>query len=196
MSFSVVELNLHISDFSFHWNIIFFFIWTILSWSYDVRKHGPFGCWHSDLLIFLDFVFRFSQKKLSRDGYFQFVYEEGKNAAKEKDYSEAVKWFSEVIFLLVFPIFVWYTKIQFIFICSTLGRWQAIYLQPNNETLLSNRSICWANLDEPNFSLHDAEACVMLKPDWPKGHYRAGVAWMLLKVCKILHSSVCLVKIS
>ncbi|KAL6500553.1 hypothetical protein OROHE_025919 [Orobanche hederae] len=92
------------------------------------------------------------EKKLRRDGYFQFVYDEGKNAAKEKDYSEAVKWFSE-----------------------------AIYLQPNNETLLSDRSICWENLDEPNFSLHDAEACVMLKPDWPKGHYRAGVAWMLLK---------------
>lgn len=50
----------------------------------------------------------------------------------------------------------------------------------------SNRSLCWANLQEATFALYDAEACVRLTPNWPKAHYREGAAWMLLKVCKIL----------
>ncbi|XP_057474278.1 uncharacterized protein LOC130762574 isoform X1 [Actinidia eriantha] len=36
---------------------------------------------------------------------------------------------------------------------------------------LSNRSLCWAHLNEGIPVLFDAEACVMMRPDWVKAHY-------------------------
>ncbi|KAL0419813.1 UNVERIFIED_CONTAM: Ankyrin repeat domain-containing protein 53 [Sesamum radiatum] len=56
---------------------------------------------------------------------------------------------------------------------------EAICLCPGDATMLSNRSLCWARLNEGKRALSDAQACVHLRPDWPKAHYR-GVAWRLL----------------
>ncbi|GFZ13569.1 hypothetical protein Acr_23g0019540 [Actinidia rufa] len=46
---------------------------------------------------------------------------------------------------------------------------------------LSNKSLCWAHLNEGIPALSDAEACVMKRPDWVKAYYREGVTWRLLK---------------
>ncbi|KAL9168773.1 hypothetical protein ABFS82_04G036900 [Erythranthe guttata] len=92
------------------------------------------------------------KREQNKEDYLRFVDQKGKDAVKRKDYATAVKWFSE-----------------------------GIYVDPNNARLKSNRSICWANLNEPAFALYDAEECVKLRPDWIKSHYREGVAWMLLK---------------
>ncbi|XP_021835582.2 uncharacterized protein [Spinacia oleracea] len=58
---------------------------------------------------------------------------------------------------------------------------EAISLRPTDAAVLSNRSFCWARLKEGDRSLHDALACIELRNDWPKAHYRAGVAWGLLR---------------
>ncbi|KAL9168774.1 hypothetical protein ABFS82_04G037000 [Erythranthe guttata] len=92
------------------------------------------------------------KRELRKNAYFRFVDQEGKNAVKIKDYATAVKWFSE-----------------------------AIYIKPDDAKVISNRSLCWAKLNEGAFALVDAEACVELRPDWAKARYREGVAWMLLK---------------
>ncbi|KAL0371225.1 UNVERIFIED_CONTAM: Ankyrin repeat domain-containing protein 53 [Sesamum angustifolium] len=57
---------------------------------------------------------------------------------------------------------------------------EAISLCPGDATMLSNRSLCWARLNEGKRALSDAQSCVHLRPDWPKAHYREGVAWRLL----------------
>ncbi|KAJ0974047.1 hypothetical protein J5N97_016012 [Dioscorea zingiberensis] len=58
---------------------------------------------------------------------------------------------------------------------------QAIDLDPNEATLLSNRSLCWLRLGQANQALTDAVACRALKPDWPKACYREGAALRLLQ---------------
>ncbi|KAL3647773.1 hypothetical protein CASFOL_008741 [Castilleja foliolosa] len=93
-----------------------------------------------------------TQIKEMQDGLFRILDEQGKDAVNRKDHARAVEMFSE-----------------------------AIYLQPDNARLLSNRSLCWANLNEPHFALYDAEVSFTRRPDWPKAYYRAGAACMLLK---------------
>ncbi|KAL3849933.1 hypothetical protein ACJIZ3_011815 [Penstemon smallii] len=58
---------------------------------------------------------------------------------------------------------------------------KALFINPCDAKVLSNRSLCWAHLSDGDRALKDAEDCVKFKPDWPKAHYREGVAWMLLK---------------
>ncbi|XP_074579682.1 uncharacterized protein LOC141836158 [Curcuma longa] len=58
---------------------------------------------------------------------------------------------------------------------------QAIDLDPNEATLLSNRSLCWIRLGQGEQALADAKACRALKPDWPKACYREGAALRLLQ---------------
>lgn len=58
---------------------------------------------------------------------------------------------------------------------------------PADEKVLSNRSLCWVRLNKGASALSDAQACVGLKPYWPKAHYREGVAWKLLKVRENFH---------
>ncbi|KAF2944859.1 hypothetical protein DAI22_02g174600 [Oryza sativa Japonica Group] len=58
----------------------------------------------------------------------------------------------------------------------------AIALNPRDASLFSNRSLCWLHLGEGKKALMDAEACRMMRPDWPKACYRKGTALMLLKV--------------
>ncbi|KAI3449724.1 hypothetical protein Pfo_006389 [Paulownia fortunei] len=117
----------------------------------DWSIHGIMNYFHSEEAEI--------QREQTQIAYFQLVDKNGKNAAKRNDYLNAVKWFSEAIYL-----------------DSSVAR-----LLSNRARLLSNRSICWAHLHQATFSLCDAKECVKLKPDWPKAHYREGVAWMLLK---------------
>ncbi|KAL0435653.1 UNVERIFIED_CONTAM: Serine/threonine-protein phosphatase 5 [Sesamum radiatum] len=100
--------------------------------------------------------FHSEQAKIKREeaqnAHSNLVKQKGKDAVNRKEYWDAIKWYSE-----------------------------AIYLDSSDARLLSNRSLCWAKLNEAAFALSDAEACVKLRPDWPKAHYREGVAWRLLK---------------
>ncbi|XP_057763640.1 uncharacterized protein LOC130984956 [Salvia miltiorrhiza] len=58
---------------------------------------------------------------------------------------------------------------------------QAIDFDPTDATLLSNRSLCWIRLGQPDQALADARACKALRPDWPKACYREGAALRLLQ---------------
>ncbi|KAG1334089.1 putative ankyrin-1 [Cocos nucifera] len=58
---------------------------------------------------------------------------------------------------------------------------QAIDLDPNEATLLSNRSLCWMRLGQGECALADAKACRARRPDWPKACYREGAALRLLQ---------------
>lgn len=53
---------------------------------------------------------------------------------------------------------------------------QAIDLDPNEATLLSNRSLCWIRLGQAEMALADAKACRALNPNWSKACYREGAA--------------------
>ncbi|KAF6139784.1 hypothetical protein GIB67_042347 [Kingdonia uniflora] len=57
----------------------------------------------------------------------------------------------------------------------------ALEAKPYDATPLSNRSLCWARLQDGDRALSDARAFRELKPDWAKGCYREGVAWNVLK---------------
>ncbi|KAF9605984.1 hypothetical protein IFM89_021310, partial [Coptis chinensis] len=67
------------------------------------------------------------------------------------------------------------------YFAATFWYTKALFKDPLNATLLSNRSLCYARQKNGNRALEDAMECVMLKPDWPKAHYRAGVAWSILE---------------
>ena len=54
--------------------------------------------------------------------------------------------------------------------------------KPKDVAVISNRSLCWARLNEGSNALKDAVACIILSPDWPIAYYRAGIAWRILKV--------------
>ncbi|KAF9612599.1 hypothetical protein IFM89_002195 [Coptis chinensis] len=41
--------------------------------------------------------------------------------------------------------------------------------------MYSNRSLCYALL-KGEVALADANACINMKPEWPRGYYRAGAA--------------------
>ncbi|XP_047088160.1 poly [ADP-ribose] polymerase tankyrase-2-like [Lolium rigidum] len=75
----------------------------------------------------------------------------GAKAVQENDYAAALKFYTE-----------------------------AIKLDPEDAVLYSNRSLCHLKCDEEYDALHDANACIRLKPDWNKGYYRKGAALMSL----------------
>ncbi|KAL7198680.1 hypothetical protein ACSBR2_021063 [Camellia fascicularis] len=92
------------------------------------------------------------QREQNRKESFLLSKSKGEEAFKRKDYMDAIFWYT-----------------------------QGINVDPLDATVLSNRSLCWARLNEGSPALSDAEACIMLRPDWAKAHYREGVAWRLLK---------------
>ncbi|GIX62216.1 tetratricopeptide repeat domain containing protein [Babesia caballi] len=53
---------------------------------------------------------------------------------------------------------------------------EAIKLNPADGILYSNRSGAYASLNRFQEALEDAAQCVALKPDWPKGYSRKGLA--------------------
>ncbi|CAL4943683.1 unnamed protein product [Urochloa decumbens] len=61
---------------------------------------------------------------------------------------------------------------------------EAIMLDPADATLYSNRSLCHLKIGEARNALVDADACISLRPEWPKGYYRKGAAHMSLKEYK------------
>lgn len=58
---------------------------------------------------------------------------------------------------------------------------QAIALNPEGHVYYSNRSAAYMKLDSISKALKDGEKCVSLKPYWPKGYNRLGVAQQRLK---------------
>uniref|UniRef100_A0ACD6A465 Uncharacterized protein n=1 Tax=Avena sativa TaxID=4498 RepID=A0ACD6A465_AVESA len=76
----------------------------------------------------------------------------GAKAVEEKDYASATKFYSE-----------------------------AIKVDPADAALYSNRSLCHLKSGEAQEALVDANACIRVRPDWPKGYYRKGAAFMALK---------------
>lgn len=53
---------------------------------------------------------------------------------------------------------------------------KAIELNPNDHLFYSNRSACYASIEEYERALEDADICVSQKPDWAKGYTRKGLA--------------------
>lgn len=53
---------------------------------------------------------------------------------------------------------------------------KSIELAPTNHVLYSNRAGAYASLGQYELSLADAKRCIALKPDWPKGYSRKGLA--------------------
>ncbi|XBH82513.1 hypothetical protein VPH35_071149 [Triticum aestivum] len=76
----------------------------------------------------------------------------GAKAVEEKDYAGASKFYSE-----------------------------AIKVDPEDATLYSNRGLCHLRIGEAHDALVDANACIRLRPDWPKGYWRKGAALTALK---------------
>jgi len=83
--------------------------------------------------------------------------EEAKNKGnkffEEADYTDALKW---------------YTK--------------AIELDSSNHVYYSNRSVTYLNMNHTFQALEDAEQCLALKSDWPKGYFRKGSVLLALKL--------------
>jgi len=57
---------------------------------------------------------------------------------------------------------------------------EAIGFDPSDHVFYSNRSACYASTDEYEKALEDGTKCVSLKPDWPKGYTRKGLAEFFL----------------
>lgn len=58
---------------------------------------------------------------------------------------------------------------------------QSIEIDPDNHITYSNRSAAYMKSDSKSKALYDAEKCVELAPNWPKGYNRLGVAQQSLK---------------
>ncbi|GLT42386.1 hypothetical protein SLA2020_163880 [Shorea laevis] len=92
------------------------------------------------------------ERKEKKKEQFLFSKSKGTEAYNIKDYFGAMQWYTE-----------------------------AINFEPTDASAWSNRSLCWAHMDDGDSALLDAEECIELKPNWPKGYYRAGAAEMLLE---------------
>ncbi|CAE8600138.1 unnamed protein product, partial [Polarella glacialis] len=57
---------------------------------------------------------------------------------------------------------------------------EAIKHDPTDHVFFSNRSACYASLEQYEKALEDGKECVTLKPDWPKGYTRKGLAEFFL----------------
>lgn len=58
---------------------------------------------------------------------------------------------------------------------------QASDFDPTNAVFLSNRSVCWMRLGQPEQALADAKEARALNPEWSKPCYREGSALLLLQ---------------
>lgn len=58
---------------------------------------------------------------------------------------------------------------------------EAISHDPTDHVFFSNRSACYASLEQYEKALEDGAECVKLKPDWPKGYTRKAHAEFFLK---------------
>ncbi|KAJ6306558.1 hypothetical protein OIU78_021801 [Salix suchowensis] len=85
----------------------------------------------------------------------------GHDAFITKDYVNAIRWYTEVI------------DTAPSFLCNQTAVAEAVSL--------TNRSLCWAHLNEGDLALTDAIASRMAQPFWPMARYAEGLAWNLLK---------------
>ncbi|XP_017775399.1 PREDICTED: stress-induced-phosphoprotein 1 [Nicrophorus vespilloides] len=81
-----------------------------------------------------------------------FLKEQGNKALAENKFEEAVKFYTD-----------------------------AIIIDSNNHVLYSNRSAAYAKLQNYNLALADGEKTIEIKPDWPKGYSRKGLAQVYLE---------------
>lgn len=58
---------------------------------------------------------------------------------------------------------------------------EAIKCDPKDYRFFGNRSYCYSCLEQYPQALADAERSIQLAPDWPKGHFRKGIALMGMK---------------
>jgi tetratricopeptide (TPR) repeat protein len=58
---------------------------------------------------------------------------------------------------------------------------EAIKHDPTDHVFFSNRSACFASMEQYDKALEDGAECVKLKPDWPKGYTRKAHAEFFLK---------------
>jgi len=58
---------------------------------------------------------------------------------------------------------------------------EAISFDSSDHVFYSNRSACYASLEEYEKALEDGTKCVSIKPDWPKGYTRKGLAEFFLE---------------
>eukprot|EP01006_Ploeotia_vitrea_P050030 TRINITY_DN67403_c3_g3_i1.p1 TRINITY_DN67403_c3_g3~~TRINITY_DN67403_c3_g3_i1.p1 ORF type:complete len:570 (+),score=47.10 TRINITY_DN67403_c3_g3_i1:89-1798(+) len=79
--------------------------------------------------------------------------EAGNDAFKNGDFANAADWYS-----------------------------RAIALDPEEHTYFSNRSVSYLRLGRFHKALEDAQKCTKLRPDWAKGWFRVGEAYMGLKL--------------
>ncbi|XP_056684787.1 hsp70-Hsp90 organizing protein 2-like [Spinacia oleracea] len=93
-----------------------------------------------------------NQRELRAETRFLEVKAQGAQAVRTNDYRTAVYWYTE-----------------------------GMRMKPTDATLFSNRSLCYSHLNVDDLALSDAEFCKRLRPDWCMGHYREGVAHMMLK---------------
>uniref|UniRef100_A0A7S0BT51 J domain-containing protein n=1 Tax=Rhodosorus marinus TaxID=101924 RepID=A0A7S0BT51_9RHOD len=52
----------------------------------------------------------------------------------------------------------------------------AIELDPTNAALFSNRAAAYTKIEEFQKAKYDADMCIELRPEWPKGYWRKGTA--------------------
>ncbi|CAI9115244.1 OLC1v1016097C1 [Oldenlandia corymbosa var. corymbosa] len=93
-----------------------------------------------------------AQRKIKQKEMFLMAKEKGAATVARKDYWNAIYWYS-----------------------------QAVKIDPGDAKMLSNRSLCFARLNNGDPALLDAQSCVALEPRWAKAHYREGAAWKVLK---------------
>ena len=89
--------------------------------------------------------------------------ESGNNAYKANNWTLAIECYSQVRIVLCVA-----TKFL------TIGCVQAITIDPDDHVLYSNRSAAYMKADSKSKALWDAQKCVELQPEWPKGYSRLG----------------------
>ncbi|KAL9357912.1 hypothetical protein Peur_051165 [Populus x canadensis] len=101
------------------------------------------------------------KRKLRKLEHFFLSTSKGEDAFVRKDYVNAIRWYTEAV------------DTEAALLSSQTFLAEAF--------ILTNRSLCWAHLNEGDLALRDAIASRMVLPSLPKAHYAEGVAWNLSK---------------
>ncbi|XP_011042409.1 PREDICTED: ankyrin repeat, PH and SEC7 domain containing protein secG-like [Populus euphratica] len=102
-----------------------------------------------------------NSRKLRKLEHFFLLTSKGEDAFVRKDYVNAIRWYTEAL------------DTEAALLSSQTFLAEAF--------ILTNRSLCWAHLNEGDLALRDAIASQMVLPSLPKAHYAGGVAWNLSK---------------
>ena len=60
----------------------------------------------------------------------------------------------------------------------------ALALDSHNATIYSNRSACYTRLGQFKSAVADAQQCIRLQPEWPKGYYRLALGMEHMVQCR------------